>query len=401
METVFGAAKLLLVLAVSMVLIYISGAEKGARYVTEGIRSGTGLCLVFEHVAFSYLGIEAIAVMSYEAKDKAALKNSSQVIAWVTMVFYMILAIALNMCFDWDQQDLIPSFTSDASAESSVLVAAGLLGPSGGSLKKALKGVLVFSAVSAANTTLYISSRMLYGTTFVDRKLNEHRWWHWFTLDTSWGIPWTALVFSGLSFCSWLSFVSLSKTTTAKEVLEFFSFAGSIGVLFVWGTTCLAYLRYYWWLRKFKKEVNDLDDLKRFNRWNRQDSKYFTPTAYFCLQPGLTVLGFMGCFAAVFVLPSATWWGRQPAARELFQVYLIHIVVIVAWIVLKVQERLQKSGEQRKNFHIWNKLDKDQGVFRRALFSFQQLDTDVPQSQMVVVHSPPAVAPQPPLVQTR
>ena len=127
METVFGAAKLLLVLAVSMVLIYISGAEKGARYVTEGIRSGTGLCLVFEHVAFSYLGIEAIAVMSYEAKDKAALKNSSQVIAWVTMVFYMILAIALNMCFDWDQQDLIPSFTSDASAESSVLVAAGLL----------------------------------------------------------------------------------------------------------------------------------------------------------------------------------------------------------------------------------------------------------------------------------
>jgi len=107
------------------------------------------------------------------------------------------------------------------------------------------------------------------------------------------------------------------------------------------------------------------------------------------LQPGLTVLGFMGCFAAVFVLPSATWWGRRPAAGEFFQVYLIHIVVFVAWIALKVKERLQKSGEQRKNFHIWNKLDGDQAIFRQALLSFQQLDTDVPQSQAGVAHGPP------------
>lgn len=81
-----------------------------------------------------------------------------------------------------------------------------------------LNGCLIFAALSAANTSLYIASRALYGMT---RAINPWKWFGWLKLlGTVWhksGVPMWALVASALSF-GWLPFLQLKGGYAIADV---------------------------------------------------------------------------------------------------------------------------------------------------------------------------------------
>ena len=82
-----------------------------------------------------------------------------------------------------------------------------------------LNGCMIFSALSASNTSLYIASRALYGMT---REISPWRWFSWLrAMGTVWhksGVPMLALLVSAISFF-WLPFLQLRKGYAVADVL--------------------------------------------------------------------------------------------------------------------------------------------------------------------------------------
>jgi hypothetical protein len=87
-----------------------------------------------------------------------------------------------------------------------------------------LNGCFIFSVLSASNTSLYVSSRTLYGlareipdTNWVGRKLNKLS-----GVVRQTGVPAAALLFSAVSFF-WLPFLQLKAGYAIQDVSDFLS----------------------------------------------------------------------------------------------------------------------------------------------------------------------------------
>lgn len=300
----------------------------------------TNISLVTERVAFSFLGIESVAIMTFEAKDIVDVKVPSQIIAWVTLLIYMVYAITLSMCFNWTNLGLtIPSFMVQLPGqEPALMIAADKITDPNSGLHYALKVILIFCALSCANTSLFIASRTLYGSAkyseYVTSVLVSP-----FASATKKGVPKWAVILSGVFWSVWLPFVSLSDSTVAKEVIAFFSTSGSICVLFVWGALCLAYLRYWGWFFIFKKDLPGHPILSKYNRWNKKARPF--GTMLWWLQPGVAIFGLIGSWTLVFIFPSALWWyDNNLTVASFFQKYLSPVFIIGGWMLLKAYEVL-------------------------------------------------------------
>lgn len=57
----------------------------------------------------------------------------------------------------------------------------------------------------------------------------------------------------------------------------------------------------------------------QFNRWDREE--YAATTYLFRWQPIPAIIGFLGCFAVLFIFATAPLWGESPSAAEVFFVY--------------------------------------------------------------------------------
>jgi amino acid transporter len=166
-----------------------------------------------------------------------------------------------------------------------------------------LNGCMMFSVLSAANTALYISSRAMYGMTRTIHPWKGFRWLR--MLGTVWhrnGVPMWALFISAIAFF-WLPFLQLKANYTITNLLEIMNVSASVACLFVWGTQCLAFIRYYAALSKHRKAL--AETYPEFNRWasTSQSSTFLAG-----LQPFPAWGGLIGCFLIVFIFTSATWW---------------------------------------------------------------------------------------------
>lgn len=179
-------------------------------------------------IGYSFIGIEIVAVTAYEAYRPESLRRSSQCIAYVVFFLYLICAIADCLNVNWDNIALPPVHigpgdsvnpsTSGGPRSSSVLIiateAAGKF-----SLAGFLNACFTFSVLSAANTSLYASSRTLYGlarvagdkySNPVSRKFNKLS-----VVEPKTGVPIAAVIVSVLSFF-WLPFLHLLKNEFAE-----------------------------------------------------------------------------------------------------------------------------------------------------------------------------------------
>jgi len=181
-------------------------------------------------VAYSFLGIEIIAVAAFEAKKSSYLRWPSRVIAYVIFLLYFLCTIGETLTVGWRSKHLpmiyegLANSTTTASGpttppNSTSLAVTAAWAAGYHNLAGFLNGCLIFSVLSASNTSLYVSSRTLYGltreipdTNWLGRKLHNLS----FVVRQT-GVPATALLFSAISFF-WLPFLQLKAGYAIQDV---------------------------------------------------------------------------------------------------------------------------------------------------------------------------------------
>ena len=157
---------------------------------------------------------------AYEARDMSAIRRSSQVIAYFILALYLFCVIGEYLNVGWtnpalplDPNGSRTKRTNDTSEDEHIgpgaiiVIAAYHLGYK--KLAGVLNGCIIFSALSAANSSLYVASRILYGMT---RDIHPRSRFVIFKgLGRVWnktGVPVRALWLSFISFV-WLPFLRL------------------------------------------------------------------------------------------------------------------------------------------------------------------------------------------------
>lgn len=169
-------------------------------------------------IAYGFLGLESVSVTAFEARDLRSLRGASRTLSYFIIAIYLFCAISEFLNVEWNDTALpkIYGGINKASINKgqpvhnsrAIIVIAALRA---GHTRTAglLNGCMIFSALSAANTALYISSRTLYGMT---RKISPWRWLRILRfLGSVWpktGVPMWALFVSFLAFY-WLPFLQL------------------------------------------------------------------------------------------------------------------------------------------------------------------------------------------------
>ncbi|KAF5715489.1 amino acid transporter [Fusarium globosum] len=118
-------------------------------------------------------------------------------------------------------------------------------------LDHVLNAFILFTALTCANTNLYVASRTLFGITrniCSDESMPVAL--AWFGVTDRNRVPLRAMVISALAFF-WVPFLQGTKNihtgSDAGKFLEILVQMGSVSIIIIWAFLCLAYIRYHHW----------------------------------------------------------------------------------------------------------------------------------------------------------
>ncbi|EMT64925.1 hypothetical protein FOC4_g10007627 [Fusarium odoratissimum] len=123
-------------------------------------------------------------------------------------------------------------------------------------LDNVFNAFIVFTALTCANTNLYVASRTLFGVTRnIRSKEYVPRLLSWFGVTDRNRVPLRAMAISAVAFC-WVPFLqrkeSFNTGSTLGKFVEILVQMGSVSVVIVWACLCLAYIRYYYCIHMFR-----------------------------------------------------------------------------------------------------------------------------------------------------
>lgn len=223
--------------------------------------------------AFAFVGVETTAASALEARvteernptqSRAigkTVKFSAVYISFLAGIVYVVAGVLVTLNIDWNNKRLPrmswvrPNNSSGdpqigTTSSAFVLVAEASHIPR---LASTLNVFLMFTALSCANTNLYVASRTLFSLT---RGLDGGRGRPWYTRILAYfgktnnrKVPLRALVASCVF--AWIPFLYLASAhgpdTSIGTILDVLSEMGSVGVIIVWACECWAYIRFYDW----------------------------------------------------------------------------------------------------------------------------------------------------------
>jgi amino acid transporter len=200
---------------------------------------------------FGYLGVEIPAATALEAIAIPISKNSKKSaigalkfsIFWVpilTTIVYFIVSLFLALDLKWDNsalaQDVNQKVNSDLNSASTpwpIEIAHVADIPQ---LNGAFTVLLIITAITAANTTLYVASRTLYGlTSHLPSGPNNKmiiRLFSWIGQTNKRRVPMRALVISGLCFIP-LPYLSLIGENGPTKVNLFHFYLHNIVLILI------------------------------------------------------------------------------------------------------------------------------------------------------------------------
>ena len=196
-----------------------------------------------------------------------------------------------------------------------------------------LNGCYVFSVLSAANTSLYVSSRALYGLALeADESTVAGRCFGKFGIVDKRKVPVVALAFSALAFW-WLPWLQLKGGHGIGELTEIIAASSSFSLLVVWAALSLAFIRYKYWLDINGRAVED-----SYPEYDRRSREYQHTTLLYRLQPFPAWIGFLGCLV-VLAFTSASWWNSAASFSKVAVSFGAPIVLFVIFVALKIFTR--------------------------------------------------------------
>ncbi|GKU19105.1 unnamed protein product [Fusarium langsethiae] len=215
-------------------------------------------------------------------------------------------------------------------------------------LHNAFNAFIVFTALTCANTNLYVASRTLFGVTRNIRSADAMpRALAWFGVTNNNGVPIRAMTFTALAFC-WVPFLQKKETfNTGSDLGEFVEILvqmGSVSIIIIWACLCLAYIRFYHCIHKFDDTLAEAGIYLARDRREHQCNEYPYQSHW---QPLLAYLALAGCLVILVIFNRVFLWKRFNVIPFLSG-YLTTIVFVAVWLLLKVY---------KKSWSAWVSLD--------------------------------------------
>jgi len=316
-------------------------------------------------VAFSYVGIEIVAASSLEVRwPKNAERNSSDpprhqepasaissTVRWSAIWIPGLVCFAYTLCgvlisfniprdhcdlprFSWAPEPRCEG-TQAISAFVAIAKRSGIP-----HLPDVFNAFLLFTALTCAMTNLYVASRSLFG---LASRLNRGssqplvlRLLAWFGKTNRHKVPMRAMIFSSLAF-AWVPFLNLADKKEGVSApleasacaapgnatlcgdtggitifVEVLGSMGTVGVFIVWACECLAFLRFYYCLKRHR-DVLEQARIPQVRRWHYEDDDY---PYHSHGQPLTAYLGLLGCFILLIVCNLAYFWKKPVDESE-------------------------------------------------------------------------------------
>jgi amino acid transporter len=207
-------------------------------YIASGAEGRfLGLWSTLVNAAFSYGGVEMVAVAAGEAEDPHRnIPKAVKRVFWRILFFYILGTLAIGVLVPYNDPRLLSAIknSSAGAARSPWVIAIYRAGIP--VLPSIINAVILTSASSSANAFLYTGSRYMFA-------LAQNRQAPRFLLHCSrTGVPyWCVAITASVSALTYLSAGSAGSSTA----FEWFQNLTTISTLFTWVSICIAYIKFH------------------------------------------------------------------------------------------------------------------------------------------------------------
>ncbi|KAL8786879.1 MAG: hypothetical protein Q9213_002510 [Squamulea squamosa] len=195
-----------------------------------------GLFSTLVNAAFSYGGVEMVAVAAGEAENpRYNIPKAVRRVFWRILFFYVFGSLAIGVLIPYNEPRLLGAIEDNApgGAASPWVIAA--YRASVPVLPSIINAVILTSATSSANAFLYTGSRYLYA-------LAQNGQAPRFLLKCSKrGVPYFCIIIT--ASISLLTFMSCSSGS--EKVFQWFQNLATVANLFTWMSVSIAYIRFH------------------------------------------------------------------------------------------------------------------------------------------------------------
>lgn len=196
-----------------------------------------GLFSTLVNAAFSYGGVELVAVAAGEAENpRKNIPKAVRRVFWRILFFYVLGSLAIGVLVSSSDEHLLKAQDEGAAGAARSPWVIGIQNAGIPVLPSLINAVILTSASSSANAFLYTGSRYLFA-------LAQNRQAPRFFLRCSkTGVPyWAVLVTASISGLTYLSVGSGGAATA----FTWFQNLTTIASLFTWCSICIAYIQFY------------------------------------------------------------------------------------------------------------------------------------------------------------
>ncbi|KAI9748025.1 MAG: hypothetical protein M1835_001909 [Candelina submexicana] len=197
-----------------------------------------GLFSTLVNAAFSYGGVEMVAVAAGEAENpRKNIPKAVRRVFWRILFFYVLGSLAIGVLVPYNDDKLLAATSSDSSAKGAAASpwVIAIYRASIPVLPSIINAVILTSASSSANAFLYTGSRYLYA-------LAQNKQAPQFLLKCSrTGVPYYCVGIT--ASISLLTYLSCGKGG-ATEVFQWFQNLTTIANLFTWMSISIAYIQF-------------------------------------------------------------------------------------------------------------------------------------------------------------
>lgn len=196
-----------------------------------------GLFNVLVNAAFSYGGVEMVAVAAGEAENpRKNIPKAVRRVFWRILFFYVLGSLAIGVLVASDDKSLLKAQDEGAAGAAASPWVIGIQNAGVKVLPSIINAVILTSASSSANAFLYTGSRYLFA-------LAQNKQAPRFLLRCSKsGVPyWCVLITWSISL---LTYLSVGKGGPEK-VFGWFQNLTTVASLFTWCSICIAYIQFH------------------------------------------------------------------------------------------------------------------------------------------------------------
>ena len=250
------AVVVFLIVGVLMIVGIMGGSSPGTSNWTTGdapfVNGFGGVMTVFLVAGFSFQGTELIGVAAGESKDpRSAVPKATRQIFWRIMIFYIGTVIVMGFLLPYTNENLLAGELTQVAMSpfTIVLKQAGI-----GIAASLMNAVILTAILSAGNSGLYASTRMLYALA-KDGKASAI-----FSRTSKRGVPVPAMALTTVVAASCFLSSLVGDGTAYTWLVSVSSLCGFI----VWLGIAVSHFQFR---RAYLKQGNSLDDLPFRARW--------------------------------------------------------------------------------------------------------------------------------------